>query len=147
MRSNRWTACAFAGVTLTVAACGGGGSGGGATAPTHSDYTATLAARAPVSSSAQGTALIEVTGTSARYVISARSLTTANAAHIHTQLGNGAVTSLPIDRAGAGSGTVTIADSVVQLLRNGVAYVDIHTDAHPAGEIRGNLTAASHGHD
>jgi CHRD domain-containing protein len=72
----------------------------------------------------------------------------------------------PGARAGTISGTITAADVVgpnsgnfvqgidagefdelVNALRAGVAYANVHTTGHPAGEIRGQLDNQKRGHD
>jgi hypothetical protein len=49
------------------------------------------------------------------------------------ETGIGFTGSLAIDSA-------TVVDSVLVRLRNGTAYVNVHTKAHPAGAIRGQVT-------
>ena len=36
-------------------------------------------------------------------------------------------------------GSATVVDSILVIMREGRAYVNIHTKAHPGGEIRGTL--------
>ena len=78
----------------------------------------------------------------------------ATAAHIHGPADEGnsadAIVSLAITSS-AQSGTVVSGsftatansnvtmDSLLVLMRNGFAYVDVHTAAHPDGEIRGQI--------
>jgi hypothetical protein len=38
------------------------------------------------------------------------------------------------------TGTATLTDAQVQALNSGQTYVNIHTAANPAGEIRGQIT-------
>ena len=56
----------------------------------------------------------------------------------------------PVDVIGpAGQGIAAGEfDELVQALRTGVAYANVHSDAHPDGEIRGQLgDGRHHGHD
>ena len=46
-----------------------------------------------------------------------------------------------VDLVGPLAGQMTLA-SLVQALRSGGAYTNVHTIAHPAGEIRGQIHAA-----
>ena len=39
-------------------------------------------------------------------------------------------------------GTVTVEPSVVEAIRSGNAYVNVHTKADPRGELRGQLKPA-----
>ena len=70
----------------------------------------------------------------------------ATAAHIHGPAEEGAtappVFTLDVDNATSGdiSGTWTgLTDEQIEQLRAGMYYVNVHTDANPAGEIRGQL--------
>ena len=64
-------------------------------------------------------------------------------AHIHLGapgVAGGIMVPLTATVNGTTSGTVTVADSVLTHLRAGDAYVNVHTAARAAGEIRGQLT-------
>src|SRR5712692_3444600 len=115
----------------------------------------------PGSSTATGRASfrLDEDGTALRFSLSAHGLVAAQAAHIH--LGgagtNGPVVAFlfssttPVDVDGQlAKGTITAADLVGPLaghplselivdIHSGDAYVNAHTVAHPAGEIRGQI--------
>ena len=67
------------------------------------------------------------------------------AAHIHgpAQPGENAPVIVPLTATGAMSGTITgggtLSPSLAQALLDGLTYVNLHTDAHPPGEIRGQI--------
>lgn len=120
----------------------------------------------PVATSASGQAVIEVnrSGTEVTYSISAAGIENVTQAHIH--LGgaaeNGGVVAFLLDARDSpisagesteiASGTLTEADLIgslegasfmelVDALANGNAYVNVHTEAHPPGEIRGQINS------
>jgi hypothetical protein len=106
-----------------------------------------------------GTATFTLVGNSLEYVVTAKGLTgAATAAHIH--VGKAGVAGPPIFTFAIISGTATSGtvakgsidlskpvmagvsgDSLKTLLDNGNAYVNVHTAAHPGGEIRGQIKA------
>jgi hypothetical protein len=51
---------------------------------------------------------------------------------------SGILASAEITRASAFQGVFTM-DSVLTRMRNGTAYVNVHTTANPGGEIRGQI--------
>lgn len=72
---------------------------------------------------------------------------TANAAHFHgpALAGANAGVLVPLTITnnttnGTATGSVTIVDSVFQHFLNGRIYYNIHTTAHPGGELRGQVT-------
>ena len=115
------------------------------------DYHATLngASEVPPENS-KGTGTFEGsldTGTKVlTYTLSYSDLSgPATAAHIHgpAPVGQNAGVMVPLKGAsGLASpikGKATLTDSQIQEINNGQTYVNIHTKAHPAGEIRGQL--------
>ena len=109
-----------------------------------------------VTSSASGTFAMTVEGITATYTLNVGSIQNATAAHIHLGAAGengGVVASLfaPSDPASsiAASGTITallgpLADDIVgfgEALVAGRLYVQVHTQANPAGELRGQIVA------
>ena len=113
-------------------------------------------------SAASGTARFTVDGAQLDYTLDVQNLTGATAAHIHTgapgvngppivflfqQAAPGATVSAGSLAAGSVDASDMIAtagvsyDSMLSLIRRGNAYVNVHTTARPAGEIRGQIVA------
>lgn len=109
-------------------------------------------------STATGAATVTLTETSLTFSISVTALTSPTAAHIHVgkaSVSGGVILGLTPAAPPTGtftgvfnSGTVSAADlagaavslaSLAALIRNGDAYVNVHTTAFPGGEIRGQL--------
>ncbi|HEX7051170.1 MAG TPA: CHRD domain-containing protein [Longimicrobiales bacterium] len=106
-----------------------------------------------------GTATFESDGTTIQYTITVANGTDVTLAHIHeggAGVNGGVIVPLfnssdsPVDVADGtlveGSFTAEdivdeeiSMDSLLVLMGNGGAYVNVHTTAHPAGEIRGQL--------
>lgn len=112
----------------------------------------------PVTTAATGSATFTLSGSTLTYSLTATGMTNVTAAHIHigrsSVAGGILVTLLPTaPPAGPFSGTLatgtfTEADlstspltlaSLVTLMRNSDVYVNVHTQANPGGEIRGQL--------
>jgi uncharacterized repeat protein (TIGR01451 family) len=82
-----------------------------------------------------------------RYEIRVAEITGITAAHIHSgTVGVNGPVLFPLyggtglfDPAHPVSGTVTLDDAQQALLMNGGLYVNVHTTAHPSGEIRGQI--------
>lgn len=151
---------------LTVAACDNSNdnpTGGGNTTDT---FSATLTGDAerpnPVVTTATGSAGFTVVSTTTSpithtvtYSVTVNGLSgPATAAHIHgpADAENAAGVIVPLTITGTGttgsiiSGTFTATgntnvsmDSLLVLLKNGNAYVNVHTAANPDGEIRGQI--------
>ena len=150
---------------LTAAACDDDDNptGGGGTTET---FSATLTGDAerptPVVTTATGSAgftLVTGTGTNptrtVTYSVTVNGLSgPATAAHIHgpADTDNAAGIIVPLTVTGTGTtgsivsgsftatGNATVSmDSLVVLLKNGNAYVNVHTAANPDGEIRGQI--------
>ena len=126
-------------------------------------FEATLTGSAevpPVTTTSSGSAFFTVDGDELDFNLGAQNVTGAIAAHIHRgapgQNGPPIVflfqaappgVSITAGSLSSGSGDQTdmIAsagvsyDSMLVLIRNGNAYVNIHTVAHPAGEVRGQI--------
>jgi hypothetical protein len=71
----------------------------------------------------------------------------ATAAHFHGPAGPGQNAGVQINIAPAGrpesplTGSATLTDAQAQQLASGMWYVNVHTKAHPNGEIRGQVAA------
>ncbi len=134
------------------------------TTPTHPAHQAPItyvanmtgASETPANSvTGTGTATLVLTGTRLRYSVTVLGLSgPATAAHIHLgKVGASGppVYSFKIKHVAAGTlaqGYIDLTkevskgvsgDSLKTLLANGSAYVNVHTAAHPAGEIRGQV--------
>jgi hypothetical protein len=131
------------------------------TNPSQETFAATLSGAAerptPVTTSATGTATLSFAGSGAiGYTLNVTGLlSAATMAHIHGPAGVAAAAQIiaplsisGITTSGTSTGTVsstvvaTISlDSLKKLLRNGNAYVNVHTSGFPDGEIRGQIIA------
>ncbi len=109
----------------------------------------------PVATDASGEATIEVNsaGMEVEYNLTVSDIDRVVGAHIHTgspdENGPVVVTLFSGDTTGViagdttlAEGTATVADSLVQAMAAGNAYVNVHTVANPAGEIRGQIGPA-----
>ncbi|MFI5232037.1 MAG: CHRD domain-containing protein [Gemmatimonadales bacterium] len=118
------------------------------------DMKASLATP-PVAGNASGRATLTVSGNKAHYEITVSGLSgPATMAHIHVgqpgvagppvytfkinKVGSGKLAEGDIDLSKPASKTVS-GDSLKVLLNDGSAYINVHTAAHPSGEIRGQL--------
>lgn len=134
---------------------------GAAPARHHVDkqsFTAELTGSAeipPVTTMATGNADFTVTGDTVAYSIEVTHLKDVTGAHIHlaAKMANGPVAvslfngpKQSIDSGELTHGTFTAADlhgvtldKLVTAMSKGEAYVNVHTAAHPKGEIRGQI--------
>jgi len=117
----------------------------------------------PVVTTATGSSTFEVLpGGSVRYTVAVAGLTGATMAHIHTAVADSAgpiVVTLFTSATPTGTVTGPLAsgsfaasniqlpgvsmDSLLSLMRRGRTYVNVHTEARPAGEIRGQIEPVS----
>jgi len=117
-------------------------------------YTATLnganEAPTPVTTTATGTAIVTVLGSQVSWKVDILTpIDSIIAGHIHRRAADSVAGNVRVDFAptptGAGFtgtatvGSATVVDSILVIMREGRAYVNIHTKAHPGGEIRGTL--------
>lgn len=142
----------------SLAACGAGSSTGAfqAEATYVADLTTSAVVPAPNPSSAIGAAAFIVYSDRIEYQVGAQSITGVTSVHIHDGApateGPEVVTlfstNVPASPIGVfASGTMLDANlpagvtlvSLKTLLASGRAYVDIHTVANPAGELRGQV--------
>ena len=138
------------------------------TAPqTETTYVAQLSGANEVPAAppgASGTATFTLNGNSLSYRVTVSGLSgNAAASHIHVggagvngniivpfnaaQVRTGEVASGTIDLTrpiSNGQSTIT-GDSLMFLLNRGLAYTNVHTQAHPAGEIRGQIVKVTAG--
>jgi hypothetical protein len=114
-------------------------------------YTATLngASEVPPNTtggSGQATATLDTATKAFNYTLNFSGLTgPATAAHFHGPAGPGvnappAVMIMKLESPVTGSATLT--DAQIADLKGGKWYVNVHTMAHPPGEIRGQVVAA-----
>ncbi len=105
----------------------------------------------PVTTRALGQAVFTVSGGSLIYRIDLSNIDSVTLAHIHRNPAgiSGPVRvnlyippRTPTDSNFSGTlveDTVPVADSILTLMRTGLAYVNVHTLRNPAGEIRGQV--------
>ena len=122
-------------------------------------YTANLLAQANVNSTAVGTATLRVSADGSRAVLNFKysgltSPVTGEHIHCDPYLTNPSQIIFDIDAATpqpdgsyvwtiAPVGTLTDAASILEIIREGKAYINIHTVNYPAGEINGHFTLAA----
>ncbi|HEX2079160.1 MAG TPA: CHRD domain-containing protein [Longimicrobium sp.] len=126
-------------------------------------YEATLTGAAevpPVTTNATGSAFFTVDGDELDFNVGAQNITGATMAHIHKgapgevgpavvflfaaappglSIVAGSLNSGEIEATDMIAGTGVSYDSLISLIRNGNAYVNIHTVANPQGEVRGQI--------
>ena len=156
MDRRSWIAAA-ASVALAVG-CGSGSSTGGLDAERTYviDLTTTQVVPAPKPSSATGAALFIQYPDRIQYEVGAQLIPGVTAVHIHsgaagvagTQIITLFSTTSPISPVGSFTpGSMLAAnlpagvtlEALKTLLASGNAYVDVHTTANPAGELRGQI--------
>jgi hypothetical protein len=120
---------------------------------TTEEFDATLSAASEVPPSgitATGTATFTARGNLLIWEVAVIGIDSVTAGHIHAGAAGangGIMVDLGLAETGIGfTGTLgidsaTVADSVLVRLRNGTAYVNVHTTARPAGAIRGQVAA------
>jgi len=161
MQKRRFPFVLTASLALATALAAHGQSGKGKLGATLKGSNETPA----VDTKATGTATFTVSATSVEYKITASGLSgNATGAHIHigpTTAAGPVVVPFPADAIKNGAdGSVTISgtftsaevkpqtkpplkslDELLTQMRAGNTYVNIHTAAHPGGEIRGQIAA------
>lgn len=140
--------------SLVLTACGGG---------TFATFAAAMngANEVPaVTTNANGTATFDVQGQQARFIVTAFDMSSnVTAAHIHGPAGSGVNAGIIVTLfSGTAPAPVNgqlvqgtfgpsniepasgvVWDQLIELMRTGGAYVNVHTTAFPAGEIRGQI--------
>ena len=151
-----------AGAAGTAGTVGPAGPAGPAGLPGIENFTADLNEANVVGgtgSIATGTASFSVVGQTLLYSIDVTDLTDVTAVHIHGPAAVGANGGViqglcnsddgPVCNTGTVNGVLVAGaatrsripfDELVVLMRNGNAYVNLHTTAFPGGEIRGQIT-------
>ena len=155
---HRFSPPTLAATLLCAIALGACNSNDTAAPPKPEQYTASLSGSNETTPpalvlGATGTSTITVNGhdlawtlTTANFAAGTTapgSASTTLPAHIHLGapgVAGGIMVPLTATVNGTTSGTVTVVDSVLTHLRAGDAYVNVHTAARAAGEIRGQLT-------
>jgi hypothetical protein len=117
-------------------------------------YTAQLnganEAPTPVTTTATGHAVVTVLGNLVSWKVDIDTpIDSIIAGHIHRRAADSVAGNVRVDFAPAQTGigftgtatvgSATVVDSVLTIMREGRGYVNIHTRAHPGGEIRGTL--------
>jgi hypothetical protein len=113
-----------------------------------------------VTTTSTGTARFTVDGAELDYTLDVQNVNGAIAAHIHsgavgangppivflfqqaapgTNVANGSLAAGSVDQADMIATAGVSYDSMLSLIRRGNAYVNVHTVARPAGEIRGQI--------
>jgi hypothetical protein len=141
--------------TIVAGACDGKGD---PTGPQSETFTATLTGSAerpnPVVTNATGSASVTFNPATSTYsyTLNVSNITGVTAAHIHgpatVDQAAGILVPLTSPTTASVTGTFTASaitaagisgDSLLALLRSGHTYVNVHTAANPAGEVRGQL--------
>ena len=100
----------------------------------------------PVTTTATGRAVITVLGNLVSWKVDVTDIDSVTAGHIHKGVADSAggvmqsvsVTATGLNFTGTvATGSATVVDSVLTLMRDGRAYVNIHTKVNGGGEIRG----------
>jgi len=100
----------------------------------------------PVTSTASGRAVITVLGNLVSWKVDVADFDSVTIGHIHKGVADSAggvmvnLSPTPTDLNFTGTiatGSLTVHDSVLTHMRNGRAYVNIHSNGNPGGEIRG----------
>jgi len=159
MRVHLWGATTVAAL-VALASC----SDNDVAIPVNEQFTATLSGAnsrpTPITSTASGTATFTYVADlkTLFYRIDVASIDSVFLAHIHAPADTGQTAGVilnlwlgPVKGPGftgtlaqgvggdLGAPVGMTLDSLLVLMRNGNAYVNVHTRAHPAGEIRGQL--------
>jgi hypothetical protein len=127
--------------------------------PPGKKFTAQLSGKdevPPVDTTATGTAQFQLSsdGKELTYDLTAKDLKGFMMAHIHQ--GKKGENGQPVAPLSMGKGKITSSDlqgplsgkqlsDLVSLMSNGGAYVNVHTQQHQDGEIRGQITGATSG--
>jgi CHRD domain-containing protein len=162
MRTNALVLVTAFAVTAIVAACGSDKP----TGPQVTHFNAGLASvnernadgtPKTISSNATGSAQFTLTGNTLAVVVAVSGLSgPATASHIHvgasnqngavvvpftiaSGVSNGTLVSQSFDLSTTIPGATITADSLMKLMNSGNAYVNVHTAANPAGEMRGQV--------
>ncbi|PWT89141.1 MAG: hypothetical protein C5B55_11885, partial [Blastocatellia bacterium] len=98
-------------------------------------------------STATGTAILLLSPdeTSARVSLNFTGITSETAAHIHGPGAAGAIAPVlfTLPQGNIGEFSISLSPNDVQNLKNGLLYVDIHSNAVPTGEIRGQFATSA----
>lgn len=101
----------------------------------------------PVETEATGTAelTLDTEAKTVRWTLTTDGLSgDPTAAHIHGPAAEGENAAPVIDLSGSmDEGSAEIDDAQIEELESGMYYVNVHTEANPDGEIRGQITEAA----
>ncbi len=148
-------------LSFAAAGCGDNNNTNSTGATAANVYTAALAGAnevPPTTSAATGTATLTINAASVDYQIQVQGITDVVAGHIHSGAAGVAgpvrVTLVKSPAPGVtngvlAQGTFTASDvtgvtydELLTEIRNGTAYVNVHTQVNPGGEIRGQIVPA-----
>lgn len=155
MRAQSLLAALCLALSFVAAGCSDNNGGTGATA--NNVFTATLSGAnevPPTGSTATGTATFTINGSTVDYQISVQNITDVVGGHIHSgEVGVSGPVRVTLVQPAPGVTTGVLAqgtfsaenvngityDEMVAEIRNGKAYVNVHTAVNRGGEIRGQL--------
>lgn len=145
-------------LVLSGSGCSRGTRGVESASPVPGTFMAALAPPQGVETAARGRAEFVFNGTRVEYVINVSEIEGVMAAHIHQGQTRLVIVPFHVDQPSGDStgvlvrGTFTPADvsasspvtfnELVNLMRTGGVYVNVHTEANPGGEIRGEIGVA-----
>lgn len=102
----------------------------------------------PITTDARGNASFALLGNVLSWKVDVTNIDNVNAAHIHAGAAGepgGVIVPFTVTPTGENftgtiaEGSATVTEDVITRLRNATAYVNVHTEVNPGGEIRGQV--------